>query len=172
MDYEIFDPKIDRPLHELSRAEAQIAYDWFISNISVRLEQISLLLAADGILLDFTHDSLAKLQDWFFEVVSEEREFGNSRPSPELFSVCNDIGIYFSEIVIRSSRNVNWLFYTKDKRELFYQHPVISGFNVKNRNYHINFDYIICQYAFRIIESGAKEYGVFVEMIDEAMSLV
>lgn len=172
MEYIIFNPKVDKPLHELSREEAVLAYDWFISNIPIRLEQLFRLLALDGIELNFTEDSLKRLHDWFFELVVEERRLGNSTPSSELFSVCNDIGIYLSEFVIRSANKVKWLLFVKDKSGLSYQRPVITGFDVKNRDYYIDFDYLVCQYAFRILNKGNKENQLFEAMIKKALTLI
>lgn len=96
----------------------------------------------------------------------------NARPSPELYSVCNDIGVYLSEFVISSAKKIKWSFFIKDERGLSYQRPVISGFNVKNLDYHIDFDYLMCQYAFRILKTGSKENDIFAVMIKKAVSLI
>lgn len=171
MAYSVFDPKVDKPLHEVSREEAREAYAWFMDNILVRLEQLASLVNSDGLSLDFSEESLSNLNNWFFEVVGEERELGNTSPSPELFSVCNDIGIYLAEAVVRVVENVRWDFFIKDKKGLSYQRPVITGFNVKNRNYYIDFDYLICQYAFRILKSGEEENGLFLAMYKKAVAM-
>tara|TARA_R110000850_G_scaffold276946_1_gene421056 strand:+ start:2384 stop:2785 length:402 start_codon:yes stop_codon:yes gene_type:complete len=132
--YEIFDPKVDRPLHELPRKEAKEAYDRFLMSIPSRIEQLACLLLKDGIVLDYSAESLKKLNTWFCEIVAEEIEHGNKTPSPELLSLCNDIGMYISEIILRSSDNLHWKFWTKSKKDLLYQRPVITGFNVVNAN--------------------------------------
>jgi hypothetical protein len=172
MGYVIFDPKVNRPLHELPREDARAAYDWFVDNISARLNQLSQLVSVDEIDLDFSESSLIRLHDWFFKLVIEERGLENSTPSPELFSVCNDIGIFLSEFVIREGKQIKWLFFTKDEKGLSYQRPVISGFNVKNKDYYIDFDYLICQYAFRILKTGSKEDELFGAMIKRAFTLL
>ena len=172
MGYVIFDPMVNRPLHELSREEARTAYNWFLANIPARLDELSRLVTADGVELNYSESSLTSLHDWFYEVVREEWALNNSAPSPELFSVCNDIGVYLSEFVIRSAKDIKWSFFTKDKRGLSYQRPVVSGFNVKNLDYHIDFDYLLCGYAFRILKTGNKENDIFAAMIKKAVSLI
>jgi hypothetical protein len=172
MGYVIFDPMVNKPLHELPRDEAREAYDWFLANVGVRVSELSRLVGEMGIILDFSEDSLAPLHSWFFDLVNKEKRLGNSTPSPELFSVCNDIGVYLSEFVIRRGKQVKWLFYTGEKKALSYQRPVIAGFNVKNKDYHIDFDYLICQYAFRIFTKGAKEDNLFTLMINKALTLI
>lgn len=172
MGYTIFDPKVSGPLHELPREDARAAYDWFISNIPARLNELSQLVGADGVDLDFSVSSLTRLHDWFFDLVIEERDLGNSSPSPELFSVCNDVGVYLSEVVIRAGKQIKWLFFTKDENGLSYQRPVISGFNVKNKDYYIDFDYLLCQYAFRILKTGKKEVDLFAMMFKKALTLL
>jgi uncharacterized membrane protein YciS (DUF1049 family) len=171
MTYEIFDPKVNRPLHELSREDAQIAYTWFVANISERLNELGGLLFHAGIALDGSDASLQDTHKWFVSQVLEERKLGNTEPSSKLFSVCNDIGIYFSEIIIREGKKIHWKFFIKDEKGLSYQRPVISGFDVKNKDYYIDFDYLICQYAFRILKTGNDESGLFNAMVQKARSL-
>lgn len=73
MGYVIFDPKVDRPLHELPREEARASYDWFLANIPARLDELFRLATVDGVELNFSEASLTSLHDWFYEVVLEER---------------------------------------------------------------------------------------------------
>lgn len=172
MAYSVFDPKVNRPLHELPREEAKAAYDWFIKSIPERLEELRNLLRVDDVDLNFEEASLTKLHDWFFDVVQEERELGNNSPSPELFSVCNDVGVYISEILRRESNKIDWSFYISNSKGLSYQRPVLIGFGVKNKDYHIDFDYLICQYAFRIIKSGKKENDLYLSMLKKAKTML
>jgi|GEM_PF-5970307 len=168
MAYSIFDPKVNRPLHELPRQEAQAAYNWFIENIPVRLEELKGLLLNDGIDLDFSDRSLIELHEWFFSIVQEEWYSGNERPSSELFSICLDIGVYIAEMVKTQSPRITWSFYTTETRGLYFQRPVITGFDVKNKDYHVDFDHLLCLYAFRILKSGKKEDDLFFAMYQEA----
>jgi len=172
MAYSVFNPKVNRPLHELPREEAKAAYDWFIKSFPARLDELQDLLQVDDVDLDFSEISLSKLHDWFFEVVQEERSLGNSSPSPELFSVCNDIGIYIAEILRREGEKIDWSFYVSNPKGLSYQRPVLIGFDVKNKDYHIDFDYLTCQYAFRLLKSGKKENDLFLSMLKNAKAML
>ena len=172
MAYSIFDPKVDRPLHEMSRKESQTAYDWFIENIPERLDELCELLHEGGIDLDFSESSLIKLHDYFFDFAQEERAVGNSSPSPELFSLCNDIGIYIAEILRKEEGRIDWDFYISNQKGLSYQRPVLVGFDVKNKDYHIDVDYLICQYVFRILKTGKKENDLFLAILKKAKTIV
>lgn len=172
MRYNVFDPKIDRPLHTLPRKDAEVAYYWFIENIPTRIYELKQLLLDEGLLLDFSESSLSKLHNWFFDLAQKERSHGNTAPSPELFSICNDIGIYISEMLRSEGQTIKWTFYTSNKKGVSYQRPVLTGFDVKNKDYHIDLDYLICQYAFRIIKSGNKEDELFLSMYRKAKTLL
>lgn len=141
-------------------------------NIPVRLSELSKLVAVDGVVLDYSEDSVAKLHDWFFDVANEERQAGNVSPSPELFSVCNDIGVYVSEYVIQTTRSaVAWQFYTADKKGLSYQRPVLAGFGVPNKSFCVDVDYLLCTYAFRILKTGKKDEGFLEAIAAKAVSI-
>ena len=188
--YEIFDPKVDGPLHEVSRKEARLAHNWFIENIDARIEQLHKLTVLDGnpIKLDFSEDSLTHLHDWFYDRLMKEYDpkhttesfpaRGNSNeeeyaskikeydsklkaPSTESFSICNDIGMYIGQVLVNNNKNLEWRFFVNGKKDIAYQRSVIMGFNVINKKYNVDFDFIICQYAFRILGHGKKENDLF-----------
>ncbi|MDH5630919.1 MAG: hypothetical protein OEY96_12280 [Gammaproteobacteria bacterium] len=172
MSYKIFDPKVNRPLHEVSSGDAREAYNWFIENIPERLKEISDLLNSDNINLDLSDNSLVELHDWFIEIVQEERSYGNASPSPELFSVCNDIAIYIAEMIRKEGQNIDWNFYTTNSKGLSYQRPVLIGFNVKNKDFHIDIDILICQYAFRILKTNKIEEDRFLKIFEKAKTIL
>ncbi|VAW74548.1 hypothetical protein MNBD_GAMMA12-236 [hydrothermal vent metagenome] len=171
MSYVVFDPKVNRPLHELPRKEAHDAYDWFLKNVPVRLQELTKVVKKYGIDLDFSEKSLLDLHAWFYDVAKEEHFLGNKAPSPELFSICNDIGIYIADILFRVLPNVKWDLFIADDRGLSYQRPVLIGFNVKNKDYHVDLDYLICQYAFRILNAGKKENDLFLTLYNRGLTL-
>ena len=72
-NYEIFDPKVDKPLHELSRKEAETAFDWFIANRKKRLECLIQFAAYCGVPIDFEVGSIDQLDRL---LVSEIRKVG------------------------------------------------------------------------------------------------
>lgn len=169
--YKLFDPKVDKPLHEVSRKEAKEAFDWFIECIPNRIKELSKLAKLDNLVLDFSDESIVELEDWFYVIVNSYRDDGYIEPTPEVFSLCNDIGVYLSESIISHSSAVHWECFVSDKKGLSYQRPVILGFDVKNKNYHIDFDYLVCQYVFRILK-GAEKENIFQDMYTKALSLL
>lgn len=79
---------------------------------------------------------------------------GSSEPSARLFSICNDIAIYISELVIAQSRSVHWHFCIEGKRNVYYHRPVLIGFNVANPRYVVDIDYALCTYTYRVLKTG------------------
>ena len=168
--YEIFDPKINGPLHEASRKDARGAYNWFIENIEARLQQLELITRPDGIALDFSTKSLSDLDQWFYDRAKIGFDKGVDSVSSEVFSICNDLGMCMSEMLIRLPGDVSWEFFTKGKKNVAYHRAVISGFsNVKNRNYNIDYDFLLCQYAHRILKDGKQEKGLILDMHEVAV---
>jgi len=171
MSYVVFDPKANRPLHEIPREEAHEAYNWFLKNVPVRLQELTKVVKEDGIDLDFSEKSLLDLHGWFYSVAKEEYFLGNEAPTPELFSVCNDIAVYIADMLFKVLPNVKWELFIADDRGLSYQRPVLNGFNVKNKEYHVDLDYLICQYAFRILKAGKKESDLFFALYNRGLTL-
>lgn len=171
MPYEVFDPRVDRPLHELPREGAVKAYERFIESIPERMTQIANLVSDDGLSLDFSEASLAQLNDWFYEVALEEAELGNDAPSPELFSVCNDVAVYIAEMIRRAKKGVHWTLYVSNETDVSYQRPVLVGFRTAAKDYHVDLDYLLCQYAFRILSRRKQEKEIFRSMYRRAIAL-
>lgn len=170
MPYSIFNPKVNKPLHELTRKEARIAHNWFINNINTRIEELKCLVERQGVVLDFSEESLVDLHKWFCTLVVMESEAGGSEPTPELLSICNDIGMYISEIAIKKFPNIHWAFHTFGKKSLHYQRSVLMGFNVKNKNYSVDVDLILCGYAFRILKGNPPSENMFLAILDDLFS--
>ena len=162
IDYQIFNPRVDRPLRELTSREAKEAYDWFIENIEERLVQLANILESSksGVVLDFSENSLAGVHDFFHGFSKNDFKNKNQVPSSDLLSLCNDIGIYISEMLMRKHNNLSWKLNVR-KGNVSYQRPVISGFSVKNKHYNYDFDRILITYAYRLIKDGIKEEGLF-----------
>ena len=168
MNYAIFDPKVERPLHELPRPEARAAYDWFMKSIPVRVEELKSLVARDGVHLNGTPSCLIALDEWLFAQLQESYLQGMTEPSPFFYSLSNDIGMYLGESLIADSSNLRWEFYLKGKKALSYQRPVIMGFKVKNQNYNVDFDDAICRYLHRVLRTGEWEGHFLSNMYEQA----
>jgi hypothetical protein len=168
MEYSIFDPHIDRPLHELSREEAKDAYKWFISQKGLRKEELLRLCKERGVFITEPVVFLEKLHDFFIHEIKLDGI--KDTPSNYIYSLCNDIAIYMGELLIENASNIKWCFFIKGKSHIYYQRPVLIGFeNVKNKNYCIDFDYLLCQYAHRLFQGGEKEGELFKLMYECAL---
>lgn len=164
-DYNIFNPEVSAPLHTLSRKQARRHYELFISHIGERIGELQKLLKESSIELDFSLESVKQLDEWFINAMCAN---GSGHLSAKSFSICNDMSMYFGEIVKRSCPTVDWKLNTIKSSDISYHRPVLMGFNVKNKNYNIDFDLILCQYAHRIIKGNTDE-GLLVRMISSAL---
>ena len=171
MAYDIFEPKFDKgAFHNSSRETTQTAYDRLMTSRSYRLEQLSQLVKQDGIGLDFSETSLQQLSDWFYELAQQELK---PRPlSPKLESVCFDIGLYLAEMLIRISDLIKWVFWDKRSKDVGYQQPVITGFNVENKDYYVCMIQLIRSYAFRLIGGKEKEDDLFVSIFKHGKTML
>jgi len=157
-NYVIFDPQVDRPLHELPRKDAQAAYDWFLSQKDLRIQVLKRYACELGFAVEDETNAIEHLHDL---LVAEVREDGvRAVPTPRVFSLCHDIAVFISEMLIRNGTSLKWAFHTAGKNDLSYHRPVINGFNVKNRNYSVDIDYVLCQYAHRLSQGGDQEAGL------------
>lgn len=163
--YTIFDPLVDRPLHEVSREEAKIAFDHFIKSIPERIAQISRLAGLDESLAP-SEDQLPLLSRWFPNFLDAQKVDSESveLPPPIVFSVCNDIAMYLGELLVSNYENLRWKMITSPKSDVSYQRPAVVGFqSVPNKRYNVDFDYSLCMKCVAMWRYG--------DYIDEALIL-
>ena len=137
---------------ELKKKEAQLIFDWFVSEIPERLEYLhQLYKVGEGKReLDYTPDSLDSLWEWFLRQIDSLSKHPNEikdiyGSSDDLFlkdfadheqletliiSICTDIGIYFGEVFVRNHEQVKWGFVTKPKNMIYVNKPVLTGFKI------------------------------------------
>jgi hypothetical protein len=167
--YKIFDPKVDKPLHELSRVEANSAYRWFISQKDKRKTMLMDHAKRNGFPIEGDAKELIEnLHEFFVTEVKKEKK--GHPPSSYIFSLCNDIGMLISDLLIEKAPQLSWTMHTAGKTDLSFQRPVIIGFNVKNKNYSVDIDYLLCQYAHRLASTGVKEDSFFWNIYSAALA--
>jgi hypothetical protein len=170
MAYDIFEPKFDkRTFRSSSREAMQATYDRLMSSRVYRLEQLSQLVEQDGIDLDYSETSLQQLCDWFYEFAKQEPSIGDGPLSPNLESICLDIGLYLGDMLIRISDRIKWVFWDRNPKDGGFQQPVITGFNVENKDYYVCLINLIRSYAFRLVGNGplgngGKEEDMFIAL--------
>lgn len=170
--YTLFNPRVDRPLHEVTTKVAEVAYDGFIDDLNERLFQLRRLVATAGYgtPLDFSKESLETLHDFFYDFSKQDFEKKPEHPSPHFLSLCHDAGIYISSMLLTKNHNLYWTL-SRIKGDITFHKPVIRGFNVKNEKYGKDFERNFCGYAYRLIKTGIKEEGYFLKLYSTAERL-
>lgn len=170
-DYEIFDPGVDRPLHEVSRSEAKRAHDRLMAAIPERLRQLRRLAEANGVDLQ-AKDGLQRFNDWFADSV----EADPANPQllrGEWYSVVNDVGLLIGESLIeRSGGKLRWELFTRGKKDSAYQRSVVMGFDVPNPKFNYDFDLAVGHYAHRIVRGMDHERDFFARLVEKATAKI
>lgn len=164
MGYEIIELGIDRPVHQLERAEAERVYKLRVGGMADRIAQLAGALKEDGIDLEWAPEFLRKLDEWFRWVIEESRKL-DKRPPAVVLSLANDIALFVGEMIRKASPQITWSFLTTDKHELGYHKHVLVGFEkVENPNYYIDIDSLIGSYAQRVF-SGTENRQQYLETL-------
>lgn len=166
-EYVCFDPGVDRPLDQVTRAEAKAHFNLVMEQKEERITQLKALVAKSGITLTGTDKSIQQLNDWFFKHV-EPSPTDTDSLKPIWYSVVNDISLFLGELVIRRSEGkLRWELFTYGKRDVSYQRPVLMGFTkVKDKKYNRDLDLAIGMYGHRVISHEADdERDYFLQLI-------
>ena len=138
--YEIYDPGTHSTLDELSRADARKAYTRLMDAKSGRIEMLTALLRANGVVLNQSQEAIQALNDWFA---------GNVQPDPsesgrllaDWYSVVNDVALFLGDVIIARAPALRWEFYVwGGKRARSYQRHVIMGFPTENPKNRLSLD--------------------------------
>jgi Family of unknown function (DUF6278) len=169
-DYMPYDPGIDRPLHELPRTKARAVYEQMMATKGERIETLKQLLAANGIELDDSDESVQALNDWFRREL-EPSPNDPGEPRPLWFGVAHDIGMYLGDLIIERAPGLEWRFFDKDKKEMSYQHPVLMGFDVPNPNYNADIPWVVNIYGYRLLNDAAEgDDDMFVRLVEHSVA--
>jgi hypothetical protein len=174
--YQLFSPPVAFPLWKLPARQARQYYEWFQSQIPVRLEELRRLVEPYGLSLDYTRDSLPALGRWFElqvetrprtpeEMAAERLKEpawleGYVKPwvlTERAFSICCiDTGIYFAELLRHLHPHLHWDLVLKPRNDADLHEPVLVGFP---RRVRFNPTAIMMVLAFKVVkhESAAAE---------------
>lgn len=154
LDYSLMTPPFEiKQFEKMTKKEAQLHFDWYVSEVPKRIELIkkAYLETGGGKLedLDFSPQSLVNLWSWFIPRIvtvtkSDEEIADELNQVPEWFkdkvfenkmklnigslSIAMDIAIYFAEVFIHNFDKLYWGFVTKPKSLVYVNSPVIVGF--------------------------------------------
>lgn len=155
MEYRLMTPPFEiKPFEKMTKKEAQIHFDWYLSEVPKRIELIrkAYLETGGGKLedLNLSPQSLVKLWTWFIPRIvmvtkSDEEVADELKKVPEWFknkvienkkklsvgslSLAMDIAIYFAEVFIHNFDKLYWGVVTKPKSLAYVNSPVIMGFS-------------------------------------------
>jgi hypothetical protein len=173
--YQLFSLLFAGPFRELTSKQARQQYEWFLSQIPVRLEELRLLIEPYGLSLNYTRESLPALGRWFElqvetrprtpeEMAAERLKEpawleGYVKPwvfTERTFSICIDTGIYFAELLRHFHPHLQWDLVLKPKNDADLHEPVLVGFPGRVR---LNPTRIIRVLAYKVVdgESAAAE---------------
>ncbi|HVS14367.1 MAG TPA: hypothetical protein VMV46_10600 [Thermoanaerobaculia bacterium] len=168
-DYEVFDPGVDRPLNELPRAVATMAYLELMAVKNHRVDQLRRLAAANGIDID-AESGLRDLNRWFDKSVSPSAS-NPQRLESRWYSVVNDIALLLGDqIVERSGQTLRWQLCKGERKNVSYQRPVIVGFEVKNANYNLDLDLLVGMYGHRLLQGQPANPDYFESLVTSAIA--
>ena len=153
MKYSLMEPHfIMKSFQEMNKKEAQQHFDWYISEISNRINQLASYYDTNGGKkeeLDFSPESLKLLWAWFIPLIKttiktreeietevknapewlrETIEAGKEKPSTETLAIAMDIAIYFAEVFTENFKQLKWGFIGKPKSLAYVNRPVLVGF--------------------------------------------
>lgn len=152
MEYSLMQPPFEiKPFKEMTKKETQKHYEWYIGNISNRIEMLrnafEVTNGGNKEDLDLTPDSLVKLWNWYItkveirektkdEIDSEKsklpewisKNISNQKISIGWMSIAMDISIYFAECFINQFNTVKWGYVSKPNNLAYVNKPVLVGF--------------------------------------------
>ncbi len=147
--YQMVQPPFSLNFREMGKKELKEYYQWFMSNIPIRLNELKQVLALtpgfEGWQTDFSPESLTGLGEWFaihvevrkktkeeIDKIKSQLTFPIDIPEEELteatFSLAYDIGIYLSQVFLKNHGLLKWEQLFGNKKNVDYGQPVLMGF--------------------------------------------
>ena len=152
MNYYLMEPPFEVKLfEEMTKKEAKQHFEWFVSQVPSRLEQLRNAFEVTGEkkgILDYSPESLKALWGWFIPLISTERKsskeleeeskkfpdwvranLGDRKLSTGTLAMAVDIGIYFAEVLRKSNNTLKWgIPKSRAKSYINYNKTVLLGF--------------------------------------------
>ena len=126
-DYEPFDPQLDRPLFELDRKSARLAYERLMEAKPKRVAQLVKLANRNGTHLDTSDEGVQRLNDLLYGDINDDLA-GHGELDANWLCVANDSGLFLGDVLISRNPNLYWEFFVWGKKDAAYQRPVVMGF--------------------------------------------
>jgi hypothetical protein len=138
--YEVFDPEVDRPLREVTRAEARRHFEKLMAEREDRKAALRALVErATGSAPADGDAYLDHVEDWLRGAVEPHPEL-EGRMDNEWYSVFNDLALELGDLAIADSSWLRWELDGGGKRKVSFQRPVLAGFRVPAKGYTFDLD--------------------------------
>jgi hypothetical protein len=163
-EYEIFDPQVDRPLAEVTPAEARAHYALVMETKDQRVEELKKLARAARIDLDDSEEALQRFNDWFVMYVRADPD----RPEQargRWLSVCHDLSLHLADLILARHPHLHWKLQKTGKTNLSYQRPVLVGFRSAHPTYAVDLYFALTQYAGCIVRREQEERDFFGQLL-------
>lgn len=154
MDYPLMEPPFEvKPFEKMTKKEAQIHFEWYVSEIPNRIELLrrayEIMREGNKDKLDLSPQSLIFLWEWFLpniEITLKDKEeierevqiapdwlkeniqMDNKKLSLGTLTLLMDIAIYFGEVFVNNFDNIKWGYVTRPKSLAYVNKPVLTGF--------------------------------------------
>ena len=149
MSYSIIQPPFTLVFREMSKQELRDYFQWFMDVLPQRINELAGAVRRTHDFAtwqpDHTPASLDVLGNWFaaqvetrlrtpkeLQEIEKKLVFPMEIPREELtdrtFSLAMDVGMYFSQVLIKSHPSLRWELPTRNKRFADYGQPVLVGF--------------------------------------------
>lgn len=157
IEYEIAVPPFDRLIDEFTSKMAKDYFDWYMEMIPSRIQYLSEVhlrhTKNNGNKLDYSPESLIDLWDWFIDIAEIEKTPSKNikklrkdlkglpdsfvehvvRENEDRFTllteyIIRDIGMYMGEVLVKTSDQLSWSYFTKPKNLMHVNTPLLKGF--------------------------------------------
>jgi hypothetical protein len=149
MSYTIIQPPFALKLREMTKEELRRYFQWFMKVTPQRVNELSEIVnqtpGFEAWQPDHSSASLDKLGDWFagqvetrnrtkeeVQAIESRLDFPMDIPGDELtnrtFSLAMDIGIYFSQVLLKNYPSLKWEQPLRNKKFIDYGQPVLVEF--------------------------------------------
>ncbi len=149
MNYSVIQPPFTLKFREMPKQELKAYFEWFSTILSERIAtleaEVRRATAHDFWRADFSPQSLEGLGEWFagevkvlaktheeVEAIEAKLAFQIEVPGEQLtnrtFSLAMDIGMYFSQVILKNLRGTRWDQPLRNEKFADYGQPVIMGF--------------------------------------------
>jgi hypothetical protein len=161
-------PDLDRPHELLSRAAAKRTFVHLMAHKEERKAMLKALAAREGIDLTGDDDSIQALNDWLWRNVCRSAD-GKELAWP-WYSVCNDIGLFLGDELIRRAPHLRWTLYIWGKKNVSYHRAVVMGFTRTPERINTDFDRVLVGLCLRVTGGGAPDRDLFLGKLRSALS--